>query len=154
MADFFLKWLYKAFLLASLVQMLPAVMVTPWCTQAWEIVLLQSNIIVLVLLSRGFSFRLIGQLMSQTWNLNSLTIFFCLGWIVTFCNKSMCFVLFNYLKNSGVLLWSKKICSSFHKKERYWKYKRNVSPPDCIPEACGQKLHSHICTLLKFFHWI
>lgn len=152
MTAFFLKWLYKAFLLASLVQLLPAVMVSLWCTQAWEIIILQSNMIVLVLLPKGFLFPLISQLMSQIGNLNSITMFSCFEWIVTFCNKPKCFVLFNCLKKSDVLLCPKKIRSSFHKKDTG---NINVSPPDCIPEACGQKHYSNICTLLKFFfHWI
>lgn len=84
--NFFLKWLYKAFLLASLVQMCSL-----WCSQAWEIIILHSSMLAFL---RAFLISSVNQLMSQTMELwNSSTIFSCLGWIVRFCNKTVLFSL-------------------------------------------------------------
>lgn len=67
---------------------------------------------------RAFLISSVNQLMSQTMELwNSSTIFSCLGWIVRFCNKTKCFVFFNCLRKSNVLLCHKKIHSSFQRKD-------------------------------------
>lgn len=68
---------------------------------------------------RGFLISSVNYLMSQTIELcNCTAVYFCLGWIVRFSNKPSCFVFFNCLRKSNVLLCHKQYaCSSFHRKD-------------------------------------
>lgn len=118
---------------------------------------------------RGFLISPGNKLISQTMKLcNSITIFSCPGWIVRFCYKPQCFIFFNCLRKSNILLCHKKICSSFHKKDagniKYIEKKCQSTWTERIPKAKKKikwKIFSvfdkdfiqNVCMLLKFlFH--